>query len=197
MEVAGAPANITCRSVTLNPTLKAGASTTIRSFLVFTHTLVPFPAKITQKDQQLVVFEDYVYIVSPYTLKSAETQVPFFMLCVVRCWVFGGSMCVVLYNGGVLTTLCVMWHHCVYHMYVCHQAPTFTFGIWYIPPPIIILSHQTPRCVSHPAPSPAIPLSNPPPRTKTRSPMVPIQTCRHSHWNPCDCTLSMHSHLQQ
>lgn len=75
IEVPGAPTNITCRSVTLNPTLKAGATTTIRSFSVYTHTLVPFPAKITQKDQQLVVFEDYVHIVSPYAVASAETQV--------------------------------------------------------------------------------------------------------------------------
>lgn len=70
-----APPNVTCSAVSLSPALKAGASTTVRSFSAHTHALTAFPAHITQKDKQLLVFNDLLHVLSPYRIASAETQV--------------------------------------------------------------------------------------------------------------------------
>lgn len=55
--------------------LAAGASTTFEMFLAFTHTMVPYPATITQYEDQKVQYTDNHYILSPYKTEKQATQV--------------------------------------------------------------------------------------------------------------------------
>ncbi|KAK9928458.1 hypothetical protein M0R45_025592 [Rubus argutus] len=65
----GMPASLTFYSVTLPKGLGKGESLTFDVLAVLTHTLQPFPEKITQADIQLLVFQETAYYLSPYAVK--------------------------------------------------------------------------------------------------------------------------------
>ncbi|PRQ19364.1 putative dolichyl-diphosphooligosaccharide--protein glycotransferase [Rosa chinensis] len=71
----GMPASLTFYSVTLPKGLGKGESVTFDVLAVLTHTLKPFPEKITQADIQLLVFQDTAHYLSPYPVKAQTLSV--------------------------------------------------------------------------------------------------------------------------
>ncbi|KAM5573947.1 dolichyl-diphosphooligosaccharide--protein glycosyltransferase subunit 1A [Rosa sericea] len=71
----GVPASLTFYSVTLPKGLGKGESLTFDVLAVLTHTLKPFPEKITQADIQLLVFQDTAHYLSPYAVKAQTLSV--------------------------------------------------------------------------------------------------------------------------
>lgn len=71
----GMPPALTSYSVSLPKALDKGQSLTLDVLAVLTHTLKPFPEKITQADIQLVLFQDSAYYLSPYLVKSQSLSV--------------------------------------------------------------------------------------------------------------------------
>lgn len=71
----GMPPSLTWYSVGLSKGLDKGESLTLEVFAVFTHTLRPFPEKITQAEPQLVVFQDSAHYLSPYAVKFQSLTV--------------------------------------------------------------------------------------------------------------------------
>lgn len=65
----GMPPSLTWYSLSLPKELGKGESLTLDLFAVFTHILQPFPEKITQAENQLVLFQDSAYFLSPYLVK--------------------------------------------------------------------------------------------------------------------------------
>jgi len=59
----------------LESSLAKDASVSLVVEMVFSHTLEPFPAKITQSEKQQVVFKGNTYIFSPYLVKEQKTTV--------------------------------------------------------------------------------------------------------------------------
>ena len=59
-------ANVTYFAVALATPLQPAASTTFTVFMAFTRTLTPLPSHKLQDDNQLVLYHDNVYILSPY-----------------------------------------------------------------------------------------------------------------------------------
>ncbi|KAL8136405.1 hypothetical protein V2J09_002406 [Rumex salicifolius] len=60
-------------SVSLANPLAAGGTVTLEILYVFTHSLEPFPAEISQSESQLVYYRDSAYILSPYQIKKQTT----------------------------------------------------------------------------------------------------------------------------
>ncbi|XP_050210871.1 dolichyl-diphosphooligosaccharide--protein glycosyltransferase subunit 1B [Mercurialis annua] len=56
----------------VNP-LKSGETATLEVFYIFTHSLEPFPAEISQSEPQLVYYRDSAIILSPYHIKKQTT----------------------------------------------------------------------------------------------------------------------------
>lgn len=71
----GMPASLTFYAVTLPKGLGKGESLTFDVLAVLTHTLTPFPEKITQADIQLLVFQETAYYLSPYAVKVQTLNV--------------------------------------------------------------------------------------------------------------------------
>ncbi|XP_030447158.1 dolichyl-diphosphooligosaccharide--protein glycosyltransferase subunit 1A [Syzygium oleosum] len=72
----GLPPALVAYSVSLpEGGLGKGASLTFDVSAVFTHSLLPFPEKITQADTQLLVFEESAYFLSPYAVKVQSLTV--------------------------------------------------------------------------------------------------------------------------
>ncbi|KAL3514887.1 hypothetical protein ACH5RR_027604 [Cinchona calisaya] len=71
----GMPPSLIWYSVSLPKELGKGERLSLEIRAVFTHTLRPFPEKITQADIQLVVFQDSAYYLSPYTVKAQSLTV--------------------------------------------------------------------------------------------------------------------------
>ncbi|KAI6688505.1 hypothetical protein NL676_025333 [Syzygium grande] len=72
----GLPPALVAYSVSLpEGGLGKGASFTFDVSAVFTHSLLPFPEKITQADTQLLVFEESAYFLSPYAVKVQSLTV--------------------------------------------------------------------------------------------------------------------------
>eukprot|EP01025_Chloroclados_australasicus_P045055 TRINITY_DN4914_c0_g1_i4.p1 TRINITY_DN4914_c0_g1~~TRINITY_DN4914_c0_g1_i4.p1 ORF type:complete len:628 (-),score=65.44 TRINITY_DN4914_c0_g1_i4:266-2035(-) len=67
--------NVTCILVNLKDPVKKGQQSTLKTFVVATHVIAPFPAEITQTQSQSALFHDYLYVLSPYQIKSQTTQV--------------------------------------------------------------------------------------------------------------------------
>jgi len=63
------------RNITLDRSLASEESITLRILLIFTHTLIPFPAQITQDEPQLVRYVDNHFFFSPYHSSSQETRI--------------------------------------------------------------------------------------------------------------------------
>jgi len=61
-------------SIKLNKALEPQATGTIRVTIILTHTMVPHPAEIAQKDGQLVRYRDNHFFYSVYTTLSQETR---------------------------------------------------------------------------------------------------------------------------
>ena len=55
--------------------LAKDASVTLLVEMVFSHSLEPFPAKITQSEKQQVVYKGNTYVFSPYLVKEQKTTV--------------------------------------------------------------------------------------------------------------------------
>lgn len=60
--------------IKLNKALEPQATYTLRVTLILTHTMVPHPAEIAQKDGQLVRYRDNHFFYSVYTTMSQETR---------------------------------------------------------------------------------------------------------------------------
>lgn len=71
----GMPPALTWYSVSLPKELGKAERLTLEIRAIFTHTLQPFPEKITQADIQLVVFQDSAYYLSPYSVKAQSLTV--------------------------------------------------------------------------------------------------------------------------
>ncbi|KAK9271402.1 hypothetical protein L1049_026992 [Liquidambar formosana] len=71
----GMPPALTLYSVSLPKGLGKGESLTLDVLAVYTHSLKPFPEKITQADIQLVVFQDSAHYLSPYPVKVQSLSV--------------------------------------------------------------------------------------------------------------------------
>jgi len=59
----------------LGSSLAKDASVTLLVEMVFSHSLEPFPAKITQSEKQQVVYKGNTYVFSPYLVKEQKTTV--------------------------------------------------------------------------------------------------------------------------
>ncbi|KAF2310286.1 hypothetical protein GH714_007588 [Hevea brasiliensis] len=71
----GMPPALTVYSVSLSKALGEGDTMSLDVLAVFTHTLKPFPEKITQADIQLVLFQDSAYYLSPYAVKFQSLSI--------------------------------------------------------------------------------------------------------------------------
>ncbi|KAK4750570.1 hypothetical protein SAY87_004052 [Trapa incisa] len=71
----GMPPSLVGYLVSLPEPLGKGESYTLDVLAVYTHSLKPFPEKITQADIQLLVFEDSAYYLSPYEVKAQSLTV--------------------------------------------------------------------------------------------------------------------------
>lgn len=71
----GMPPALTFYSVTLPKGLGKGQSFTFDVLAVFTHSLRPFPEKITQADIQLVVFQDSAHFLTPYVVRVQSLSI--------------------------------------------------------------------------------------------------------------------------
>ncbi len=70
-----APANAQCVEATLKQPIAAGDVATIDTVAVLADAQVPYPAEITQQDTQLVLFNNNVYVTSPYSVSTQTTEV--------------------------------------------------------------------------------------------------------------------------
>jgi hypothetical protein len=70
-----APAGTVFISIHLKDALQSGKSTKLSGSLTFTRTLRPVPAEISQAEAQLVLYEDSLYVYSPYKSAEQSTQV--------------------------------------------------------------------------------------------------------------------------
>ncbi|CAN1127752.1 Dolichyl-diphosphooligosaccharide--protein glycosyltransferase subunit 1A [Linum perenne] len=71
----GMPQALSFYSVSLPKPLADGDSVTLDILAVFTHSLRPFPEKITQADIQLVLFQDSAHYLSPYHVKAQSLAI--------------------------------------------------------------------------------------------------------------------------
>ena len=71
----GTPPSLTWYSVSLPKGLGKGETISLDVITVFTHTLRPFPEKITQAEAQLVVFQESAYYLSSYVVKVQSLSV--------------------------------------------------------------------------------------------------------------------------
>lgn len=74
-EVAGAPSGAVCHSVKLGAPLAAGEVASLSVSAVLAKAQTPFPAEITQTEQQLMTYTDNVYVMSPYAVSAQTTEV--------------------------------------------------------------------------------------------------------------------------
>lgn len=71
----GMPPALNIYSVSLPKALGEGDAVTLDVLAVFTHTLKPFPEKITQADIQLVLYQDSAHYLSPYAVKFQSLSI--------------------------------------------------------------------------------------------------------------------------
>ncbi|ERN17120.1 dolichyl-diphosphooligosaccharide--protein glycosyltransferase subunit 1A [Amborella trichopoda] len=74
----GMAADVTIYAVSLAKGINKGEIVNLEVFSVYTHSLKPFPEEITQADNQLVLYQDSAYYLSPYDVKvqSLSIRVP-------------------------------------------------------------------------------------------------------------------------
>lgn len=73
--VDGAPSDAVCWSVVLKEAIPGGQTTQIDSTTVIADAQTAYPAEVSQGEQQLMLYYDNVYVVSPYTVSSQTTEV--------------------------------------------------------------------------------------------------------------------------
>ncbi|WCJ44747.1 Dolichyl-diphosphooligosaccharide--protein glycosyltransferase subunit 1 [Euphorbia peplus] len=71
----GMPPSLNVYSVSFPKELGGGDALTLEVLAVFTHTLQPYPEKITQADIQLMLFQDTAHYLSPYEVKVQSVSV--------------------------------------------------------------------------------------------------------------------------
>ena len=69
------PANASCWGAQLSEPLQPGATTELDVYAVFTKLQRPFPAEVAQSEVQRMLFQESVYILSPYPVASQTTKV--------------------------------------------------------------------------------------------------------------------------
>mmetsp|Transcript_5675 Transcript_5675/g.12553 ORF Transcript_5675/g.12553 Transcript_5675/m.12553 type:complete len:602 (+) Transcript_5675:38-1843(+) len=72
---ADAPAGVSCVEAQLADKLPAGEVVSLENFMVLADVQTPFPKEVSQGEQQLMVFKDNVYVVSPYQVSQQSTEV--------------------------------------------------------------------------------------------------------------------------
>lgn len=72
---ADSPPSLIWYAASLPKELVKGESLTMDVLAVFTHTLRPFPEKITQSESQLFLFQESAHFPSPYKVKSQSMTV--------------------------------------------------------------------------------------------------------------------------
>lgn len=73
--IPGVPSTLSLYEVALARPVGGGESATIEVVSVHTGAEVPYPAEITQSEEQLVLYEGSVHLVSPYATSSESTKV--------------------------------------------------------------------------------------------------------------------------
>ncbi|RLN90150.1 hypothetical protein BBJ28_00015124 [Nothophytophthora sp. Chile5] len=68
------PEDVALYTVVLKTPVSKGESGTIKLTSYFTRVLTPYPAEITQRDEQLVVFETNHLVTSPYVTQTQTTK---------------------------------------------------------------------------------------------------------------------------
>ncbi|KAL8011018.1 putative ribophorin I [Plasmopara halstedii] len=68
------PEDVALYSVLLKKPLEKGEIGTVKVTAYFTRVLTPYPAEITQTEDQLVLFENYFFVFSPYATKTQTTK---------------------------------------------------------------------------------------------------------------------------
>lgn len=86
MAAPGAPDSATCWEVELAESLAAGSLATVESFAVYADVQVAYPAEISQGEQQLMVYNDNVYVLSPYQVSTQITEASMMVRTVCR-WI--------------------------------------------------------------------------------------------------------------
>jgi len=74
-ESGGQKSSFVHQAVSLAKPLEPQGTVEIRATYVFTHTMVPFPAQISQTEKQLVKYYDNVFVASPYTIQTQTTTI--------------------------------------------------------------------------------------------------------------------------
>lgn len=75
VSIDGAPAGVRCSAVVLNTPIKANAVVSVDTYSVFTHAMTPRPKAIGQNEPQRMVFDDYLFMVTPYSVSSQSLKV--------------------------------------------------------------------------------------------------------------------------
>ncbi|CAM8927226.1 unnamed protein product [Rhodiola kirilowii] len=75
VEVPDAPNGAKFFSLSLLKPLNPGETVTLEVLYILTHSLIPFPAEISQSESQLVYFHDTAFILSPYHIKKQITLI--------------------------------------------------------------------------------------------------------------------------
>eukprot|EP00199_Chlamydomonas_sp_CCMP681_P000252 CAMPEP_0119107630 /NCGR_PEP_ID=MMETSP1180-20130426/11512_1 /TAXON_ID=3052 ORGANISM="Chlamydomonas cf sp, Strain CCMP681" /NCGR_SAMPLE_ID=MMETSP1180 /ASSEMBLY_ACC=CAM_ASM_000741 /LENGTH=603 /DNA_ID=CAMNT_0007093147 /DNA_START=8 /DNA_END=1819 /DNA_ORIENTATION=- len=73
--LAGAPAEAVCWEVVLKEPVAAGQATTLELFTVYSGVQTAYPAQVSQGEQQLMLFIDNLYVLSPYQVSTQTTEV--------------------------------------------------------------------------------------------------------------------------
>jgi hypothetical protein len=71
----GAPAGVVCYSIKLPSAVKKGKGAKLEVVTSFTDILTANPASIKQGDPQLMVYEDNLYLLSPYPVTKQKAEV--------------------------------------------------------------------------------------------------------------------------
>ena len=71
----GAPPAAQCWEAVLPQPLSAGQEVTLEASTVYAGAQVAFPAEVEQGEQQLMVFSDNAYVLSPYQVSQQTTEV--------------------------------------------------------------------------------------------------------------------------
>jgi hypothetical protein len=74
----GSPEGVHCVSVSLAKPVPSGDVGTVLATGYYTQVLTPFPEEVVQGENQLMLFVDNLYALSPYLVSSQNTE--------VRCW---------------------------------------------------------------------------------------------------------------
>jgi len=73
--VDGAPAGVRCSAVVLDTPIKANQAVSVDAYSVFTHAMEPRPRTVAQNEVQRMLFDDHLYLVTPYAVAEQSLKV--------------------------------------------------------------------------------------------------------------------------